>query len=749
MLFKSVPAKHLEWDWTSYPTIQNWREQSRAFHEIAFFLRPEGSRVTLTSGDQPETVQGSTVSGNLFDLLGARPLIGRVFSDSEARRGERAVVLSYGLWVRRFGAARDVPGRSLEIDHAPAAIIGVMPEDFRFPDPDTQLWLLISADSRWPAFQSFRVADAFAAIGRLKPGVGLAQARSEMDVIAQRLGGAYPATDAGLGIRVMPLADQLRPPHTRRALWILFAAVTCVLIMTCLNIAGLVLARGQARERESAIRAALGAGRRRLIANLLAENLVLSFVGGALGLMLSIVAVRALIAIAPANLLRADDIRVDAGLLLFGFAASALSGLLFGLAPALRLAHRDPQDVLRGGGRSLSSGSGYGRTLGFLVAAEFAAAVVMLAASGLLIRSFLHVQATQLGFDASHVAIADVHLPLPTYENSGKARLFYDQAIRRLAALPGVSGAAIGGLFSDHQPNSIIQVDGVSTATDPEPQGRHAVSPDYFHLLGIPLYRGRLFTADDNTHSPPVAIINRTMARRFWPNDDPLGKRFRQTLPGLDGGAWLTVVGVAGDVLLNGRESRAALTFYRPESQFGGSDATLLIRTTGDPLSLAAAIRKEIRTLDPALPRFEISSVDQRLAALEAPRRFETELLSIFAGLALLLAVVGIYGLLHYWVSQRTREVGIRMALGAQRRHVVRLVVRQSMSWAVAGIAVGTAAALEVTNVLADFLYGVTAADPRTFLAVVFMLLLAAVAASSLPARRASTIDPLIALREE
>jgi predicted permease len=748
MLFKSVPSKHLDWDWTSYPTIRDWQEQSHSFDSIAFVLRPEGSLVRLTSGDQPETVQGSKVSGNLFPLLGVQPLLGRTFSPSESQRGDSAVVLSYPLWQQRFGGASDVLGKLLEIDHAPAAIIGVMPESFRFPDRETQLWLPITADARWPSFQKFRVADAFGAVGRLKSGVEPGKARAEMDAIAGRLARQYPATDAGLAIRVMPLADRLTPPYTRRALWTLFGAVGCLLVMTCLNVAGLVLTRGSGRQRELAVRTALGSGRARLVAQLLTENLILSFAGGALGLGFAVAAVHALLAITPANL-HVEDVGVDAGLLAFAAIMSGVSGLSFGLAPALRLAGRDPQEVLHNGGRGSSIGPGQSRSHGMLVAAEFAVAVVLLAGSGLLMRSFLRIQAVPLGFDPTHVAMMDLHLPSPAYDRRERVRSFLEEAIQRISSLPGVTCAAVGGLFSEHQPNSIILIEGRrGAATDPQPHGRQYVSPDYFRLLGIPLYQGRIFTTEDNAHSLPAAVINRAMARHFWPNENPLGRRFKQVLPGLDDD-WLTVVGVVGDVLLNGRESRVVPMFYRPPSQIGFADTSLMVRTAGDPLSLASAIRREVRSLDRTVPYFEIATVEQRLEAMEASRRFETKLLSIFAGLALVLAIIGIYGLLHYAVTQRTREVGIRIALGAQRAQVMRLILWQGLGWAVLGIGSGVAIALVATRLLESLLYEVSAMDPWTFAGAAALLLLAGAIASSLPARHAAGIDPLIALREE
>jgi putative ABC transport system permease protein len=518
--------------------------------------------------------------------------------------------------------------------------------------------------------------------------------------------------------------------------------------MTCLNVAGLVLTRGAARRRELAVRTALGAGRGRLVAQLLTENLILSFAGGALGLAFAVVAVHALLAITPADL-RLDDIGVDPGLLAFAAIVSGVSGLSFGLAPALRLARRDPQEVLHSGGRGSSAGPGQSRSRGILVAAEFAVAVVLLAGSGLLMRSFLLIQAVPLGFDPTHLAIMDLHLPLPAYDRGERVRSFLEQAIQRISSLPGVTGAAVGGLFSEHQPNSIIRIEGrPDAAVNPEPHGRQYVSSDYFRLLGIPLYRGRTFTAEDNAHSLRAAVINRTMARHFWPTTDPLGKRFKQVLPGLDED-WLTVVGVVGDVLLNGRESRVVPMFYRPQSQIGFADTSLLVRTAGDPHSLAAAIRREVRSLDRAVPYFEIATVEQRLEAMEASRRFETKLLSIFAGLALLLAIVGIYGLLHYAVTQQTREVGIRIALGAQRASVVRLILWQGLGWAALGVGSGVAIALVATRLLASLLYGITATDPWTFAGVAALLLLAGAIASSLPARRAAGIDPLVALREE
>jgi predicted permease len=384
-----------------------------------------------------------------------------------------------------------------------------------------------------------------------------------------------------------------------------------------------------------------------------------------------------------------------------------------------------------------------------VVAAEFAAAVVLLTGSGLLIRSFLRIQAVHLGFDPTRLAIADVHLPSPRYDQPERVRSFFEQATSRIAALPGVTGVAVGGLFSDHQPNAILQIEGRADAAGPEPHGRQYVSKEYFRLLGIPLERGRLFSALDHEHSAPTAVINSSMARRFWPNQDPLGKRFRQTLPGLDGGDWLTVVGVVGDVVLNGRESRAVPMFYRPRSQIGFGDASLLVRSAQDPLLLQAAVRHELQLLDPTVPRFEIDTVERRLTSMESSRRFETELLSLFALLALVLAVIGIYGLLHFAVTQRTREVGIRIALGAERTHVIRLILRQGLGWALLGVAVGALAARWMTALLADLLFGVTATDPGTFIAVTFALLLVAAVAAGLPAHRASAIDPLIALREE
>ena len=737
MVWKSVPAKNLDWDWTGYPGIRNWREQNHVFADIAAVARPEAAVVTLTGGPQPERIQAAKVEGNLFSVLGTAPVLGRTFSLTEAQRGENVAILSYGFWQRHFGGSHDVLGRTLDLDHQSCTVIGVMSPSFQFPSKDTQLWLLISADARWPKFQRFRYADAFTAIARLKPGVSLTQASAEMKAITKSLAIQYPATDAGLGVRVVPLADQVAGPQVRRTLWVLAGAVFCVLLITCTNIANLLLARGSARSREFAVRAALGAGRARLIRQLLTESVVLSGAGGLLGLIVTAIGLKALLALAPSNLPRLDEVRINAAVLAFAFLLSVGTGLFFSLFPAWQAARRDPQGALKDGGLGGPSG---GRMRLVLVAAQYAFALVLLTGAGLLLRSFVALQAVTPGFDSHGLLTFTIDLPDQMY--GPKAQAFFEQAIQTINQLPGVRSAAVGGIFHDHIPNGVITVEG-HAPEDAQPFTGWAVSPGYFQTMGIPLQRGRLFTAKDTSG----AVISESMARRFWPGQDPLGKRFKRSLPGLDAGNWYTVLGVVGDRLSNGPGSSMLPTMYNLDA--GSSTTTMVVRTIGDPLLLVNAVRQTIRAINSAVPYFEITTVDHQTWEIQAPLRFETMLLTIFSVLATLLAAAGIYGVLHHAVAQRTKEIGIRLALGARSSDVVRLVLSHGLQGVAIGLLTGVTVSYAATRVLASVLYDVTATDPITFAGVVVLLVAVAFAASSLPARRAVKVDPMVALRHE
>ncbi len=751
MLWKSVPARNIEWDWTSYPTIRDWREQSRSFEDMAVILRPEGSEVTLQSDEGPEKIQGSKVSGNFFQMLGVRPLLGRTFSDDEARRGDDVVVLSYGFWQRRFGGDGAALGRTLQLNNRSATVIGVMPASFQFPDKNAQLWLLLSGDHRWARFQEIRLADAFSALARLKPGVSIEEARAEMNAIAGRLAKQYPATDANLGIRVAPLFDQIAGAQLRRALWILGGAVLCVLLIACSNIASLLVARGAARRKELAVRAALGAATWRLLRQLATENILLSLIGGFAGLLFANWALRALIALVPEDLPRADGIAINRMALAFAFALCLLTGVVFGLLPALQITRGNLRARLNESGRSASAGAGVRRARGLLVAVQFALAIVLLTGAGLMIRSFLLLDAVKPGFDTARLLTMTVTLPEAPYLDQARSRAFFEEAIQKIERLPGVRGAAVGGAvygsFKENVPDENIVIEGMPATQDPERHARDSVSDDYFRVMGIPLRQGRLFSAEDHSGSPPVAVINETMARRYWPSENPLGKRFKEVLPGLDS-EWLTVIGVVGDIATN-RDGRIYPVFYHTTRQWSWLTANLLVRTETPPLDLASAVRGAVRSIDSKVRRFEINTVEQALSELDRPRKFQTRLIGAFAVTALLLAALGLYGLMSYLVAQRTKEIGIRVALGAQRRDVLKLVFGQGMAVALTGVSIGLAVALTVTRLMRSLLFGVTATDPATFAGVAALLAAVALLACYIPARRAAKVDPTVALRQE
>ncbi|HKQ89744.1 MAG TPA: ABC transporter permease [Blastocatellia bacterium] len=751
VLWKSVPARNIDWDWTSYPTIRDWREQSRSFEDMAAIFLPSASEVTLQSDGGPERIQGSKVTGNFFEILGVKPLLGRAFSDDEARRGDDVVVLSYGFWQRRFGGDGAIVGRRLHLDNRSAAIIGVMPPNFQFPDKNAQLWLLLSTDHRWAGIQKIRLADAFSALARLKPGVTIEEARAEMDVIAGRLAQQYPATDANLGIRVVPLFDQIAGAQLRRALWVLGAAVLCVLLIACSNIASLLVARGAARRKELAVRAALGADAWRLLRQLATENILLSLLGGLVGLLFAHWALRALLSIVPEELPRADGIAINGTALAFAGALCLLTGVVFGLLPAAQITRGNLHSSLNESGRSASAGAGVRRARGLLVTMQFTFAIVLLTGAGLMVRSFLLLDAVKPGFDTTHLLTMTVRLPDEWYASEVRMRAFFEEAIQKIEQLPGVHGAAVGGAVSDsfreRVPNVSIVIEGRPATQDPERHNRNRVSNGYFRLMGIPLRQGRLFSAEDHSGSPDVAVISETMARRFWPAESPLGKRFKEVLPGADS-EWLTVIGVVGDVVTN-RDGTVYPTFYNTTNQITGWDWRLVVRTQSPPLELAVAVRRAVRSIDSTLPDFEITTVEQALAKLDRPRKFQTEMIGAFAVTALLLAALGLYGLMSYLVAQRTKEIGIRVALGARRRDVLKLVIGQGMTVALTGVSLGLAAAFAVTQLMKSLLFGVTATDPATFAGVAALLAAVALLACYLPARRASKVDPVVALRTE
>jgi macrolide transport system ATP-binding/permease protein len=743
ILWSAVPKQNISERASAYANFSEWRAQNTSFEDLAVF---DPTVVTLTGAAEPEGVMSVRASANFFPLLGMAPMLGRAFTADEEQQKMRVVVLSHGLWQRRFGAAPDILGRTLEIDGVSSQVIGVMPESF-LPGRENRIWEPHTLFPDWEAQKVQRGTGSWQVVGRLKAGVSLEQAQTEMSTIAQRLEQAYPGANKGLGVNLVPFQLQFTGSNVRLALWMLFGAVVFVLLISCTNVANLMLARGIAREREIAIRIALGAGRMRLVRQLLTESGLLALLAGAAGLLIASLGIQAILSFSPPNIRNLDSVAIDARVLVFTTVVSLLTGLLFGLAPALKISQTQPREALKED-RSVSGGIS-GRFLrSLLVIAEFSLTVLLLAGAGLLLRSFSKLQAVDPGFDPARVLTIQL-----TPERNGTAdqwRVFYQQLSERVAALPGVENVGLTTeIFISGNPDGLITIEGASAeaaATARIPFRRDVISGGFFQSLRVPLRAGRFFNGGDNQGAVPVAIINETMARQFWPGEEAVGKRFKlgqaqSTNP------WLTVVGVVGDMRRQGLERQPIAQIFRPYLQSSERRLILLIRTTGEPTQLASVVRNEIRAIDKTVLVNGISTFESLLARNVAQRRFQTWLLTLFSVLALLLAAVGIYGVVSYAVMQSTRELGIRVALGAQARDVLKLVVGQGMLLAVLGVGIGLLAAFALTRVLAGLLFDVTATDPMTFIAAPLVLLAVALLACFVPARRATKVDPMVALR--
>ena len=744
-LWSEAPGQNIRERASAQANVSEWRNQNKSFEDLAAF---DPTVVTLTGATEPEQVMSVRTSANLFPLLGVAPMLGRTFTADEEQQKVRVVVLSHGLWQRRFGASPSVLGQMLEIDGMSSQVIGVMPKHFR-SDEETPIWEPQTLFPDWEAQKAQRGTGSWQVVGRLNPQVSLAQAQTEMNTIAQRLEQAFPDANKGLGVNLVPLQLQYTGSNVRLALWMLFGAVVLVLLIACTNVANLMLARGIAREREMAIRMALGAGRLRLIRQLLTESALLSLLGGAVGLLIASWGIRAILSFSPPDIRNLDSVAIDTRVLAFTSVVALLTSLLFGLAPALKISQAQPGAALKEG-RSASGGISGRRLRGLLLITEFGLAVLLLAGAGLLLRSFSKLQAVEPGFDPTRVLVMQL-----TPARNGTAdqwRVFYQQVSERIAALPGVEAAGLTSeIFIGGNPDGLITIESGSpdsAATARIPFRRDVIGEGFFQTLRVPLRKGRFFNAQDNQAAVPVTIINETMARRFWPGEEALGKRFKLGAP-QSTAPWLTVVGVVGDMRRQSLERQPIAQVFRPYLQSSERRLILLTRATGEPTRLAPLARHEIRAIDKTVLVNGVSTLESLMARNVAERRFQTWLLTLFSALALLLAAVGIYGLLHQSVALRTREIGTRMALGAQPRDVLWLVVGQGMSLALCGIGVGSLAALALTRVLANLLFGVTATDPTTFIAAPLVLLLVALLACYLPARRATKVDPMLALRHE
>jgi putative ABC transport system permease protein len=743
----SVAARQNVRETTSaYANFSDWRDQNKSFEGLAVF---DPTAVTLTGGDEPEQVMSVRASSNLFQLLGVAPLLGRTFTADEEKQRVRVVVLSHALWRRRFGASPNILGQTIEIDGVSSQVIGVMPESFHFPSEDTPVWEPHTLFPDWEAQKAQRGAGAWRVVGRLKAHASLEQAQAEMSAIAQRLQQDYQDVNKGMGVNVVSFRLQFTGGNVRLALWILFGAVVFVLLIACTNVANLMLARGIAREREIAIRMALGAGRMRLIRQLLTESSLLALLAGAAGLLLARWGIQAILSFSPPNIPHLDRVAIDARVLAFTTIVSLLTGLIFGLAPALKISQSQAGEALKEG-RSASGGGSGRRLRNLLLVTEFSLAVLLLSGAGLLLRSFGKLQAVDPGFDPSRTLL--LQTSPPRNSTADQWRVFYQQLSERVASLPGVEAYGLTEeIFISGNPDGLITVEHPSpdgSATARIPFRRDVISAALFQTLRVPLRQGRFFNAQDNQAAVPVTIINETMARRFWPGEAALGKRFKLG-PAQAPNPWLTVVGVVGDMRRQSLEREPIAQVFLPHLQSPERRMNLLIRTTVEPTQLAPVVRNEIRALDKTVLISQVLTLEGRFAATTAQQRFQTWLLTLFSALALLLAAVGIYGLMRQSIALRRREIGTRLALGAQPRDILRLVIGQGMSLALCGAGIGLAAAFGLTRVLTGLLFGVTATDPTTFITAPLLLLVVALLACYLPARRATRIDPMLALRHD
>jgi predicted permease len=733
-------------DGSSYLNARDWKEHSKTFEQMAAYVRPEFTRETL-GGAQAERIEMGEVGPGFFELLGTAPLLGRTFVAGDYGGAARTVVISHGLWQQRFGADRGVVGKSVQLGNNTVEIVGVMPPEFALPLAETQMWRPFTFG---PALQDERSRgnDGFVVLGRLAPGATLESARAEMDAIARQLAVQYPGSNANLGVITDPLAERVIGTTTQRSLWLLFGSVGFVLLIACANVANLVLARAAARRNEFSLRTALGASKMRLVRQALTESILLSMLAGTVGLLFAWFGTVALRSFSPGALPRAETIHVDAGVLIFLMAASLGCGVIAGVLPALHLSSAKPAEVLREDGpRALGGRSGRRMHQG-LVVAEIALAVVLLSGAGLLLRSFARVQAANRGFDSTNVLLLQIDLP-GTYNTREKAAAFFTEALRRIRALPGVVAAgAIRDFFIHRQPDYRIALEGQPPRRpeDPAPPlTEDQVIPGYFEAMRIPLRRGRL--PQDSDLAPgaaSVVVINEEMARRFWPGQDPLGRRFKY---GNDPGAnmpWKTVVGVVADMRRQRLDEPAIPYMFQP-GIVGQMD--IAVRTSGDPDMWREAIRAEIRALDPAAPPYGIVTIEQRFGRTVALRRLQTLLLAALAGVALLLSVVGAYGVIQQSVVARTPEIGIRMALGANAAAVLRMVLTGGLTPAIVGLGLGLMGSVALSRTIATFLYETNALDPLIYVAVAVLLLAVTTAACLAPAWRAARFDPIAALR--
>jgi putative ABC transport system permease protein len=743
VLWQNNLKNGVEREETSPANFFDWRDRAQSLDIVS---AAEPFAFNLSGTGEPETFRSWIVTAGFFDALNVSPLYGRTFLPEEYEPGKgQVIVIGYGLWQRRFGGDPNLVGRQLTLNGQPHTVVGILPPAFQYP-PGRELWA-----PRQPRNNDRQVRGAsfIRVVGRLKPGRSVAEAQAEMNNIASQLAGEYPQTNAGAGVVVAPLREAV-VGQARRGLLVLFVAVGLVLLIACANVASLWLSRMTERSRELAIRAALGAGRGRLLRQLLSESALLALIGGAGGALLAYWLVDAIVAFGPRDLPRLNQIELNPTALGFAVAVSLLTALIFGLTPAMQMSRTDLHESLRAEGRTMTGGRPQQRLRNLLVVSEIALALALLVGAGLLTRSFIELLRVDPGF-ATERALA-LETMIGRNRNAEQRIALVEQTLPRVQSLPGVQAVGITSAlpFHDNQvlmPAS-VKIEGRASAPGQEPTAYVInVTPEYLRALGVPLLRGRDLNQFDKADATPVALVNNSMAARHWPMEDPVGKKITFAVSGR--AVTCEIVGVVGDVRPNGLDSAPRLEIYLPYAQSPASLVTWVARTTGDPLKELGAIKEKIREGNPAQTFLSIATMDQLVDRTISQRRFNLMLLGSFAALALILAAVGLYGLISYTTARRTQEIGVRMALGAQTGDVLKLVIGQGIKLALIGVLIGMGGALAVTRLMRSLLFGVSAFDPLTFVVVAVSLTLVALAACWLPAWRATKVDPLTALRTE
>ncbi|MBA2732355.1 MAG: ABC transporter permease [Acidobacteria bacterium] len=741
----------------SFPDFKDYKDQAQGLQYVSSYST--NGTVVTSGGEEPERIFGADVSADLFPMLGVKPLLGRVFTPEEDQAGQPSViVLGYGLWQRRFGGDKEIIGREIKLGARSMTVIGVMPPDFKFPvqAEKSDYYMPFTAEmARYNAdAMGNRDNRSMPIVASLKPGATLQQAQVEIETIANRLTQQYPATNTNWHARLISMHEDVTG-DIRPALLVLLGAVGFVLLITCANVANLLLARAASRHKETAIRTALGASRGRIMRQLLTESLLLSFAGGALGLLLAVWGIDLLVAASPASVPRLGEIALDNRVLGFTLAVSALTGIIFGLAPAFNSSKTNLNESLKEGSRGSTEGARRSRVRSLLVVSEIALSLVLLVGAGLLIKSFVRLLDTSPGYEAGSVLSVTLPVSRSKYPTPEQQTTYVQELMTRTRALPGVEAVAITNLLPLGLRDRLntFNIEGRPPAA---PGARTAarnsvVTPDYFRTMSIPVQRGRSFTERDRDDTPPVIIVNEALAKRYFPGEEAVGKRIildddvtNEPLPSRE------IVGVVGNVRHNGLDEEVQPEYYNPFFQMPDRQMDLVVRSANaNPAALASTVRATIKGVDKDQLIWEVKTMDERISQSVAPRRFQMTLLGVFAALALVLASIGIYGVMSYAVTQRTHEIGLRMALGAQTKDVLRLVVGRGMMLAGLGIAAGLAASFALTRVMASLLYGVSATDPVTFTGIALLLAVVAFLASYIPARRATKVDPMIALRYE